>query len=164
MTRVVLTVIGLLAGLRLTVALVTGLGLAMSSTVFVLQLLTEKHELGMSHGRASSAILLLQDIAVIPLLAPHHVYRLMDVGVTFIERELYHSSLHLSEQLLVTLGFSLQQARRAVTAFRKNDEAALQKAHAVYKDEAQLIQSSKEAAAELRAILEADPRLAASRD
>ena len=93
-----------------------------------------------------------------------HVYRLMDVGVTFIERELYHSSLHLSEQLLVTLGFSFQQARRAVTAFRKNDEAALQKAHAVYKDEAQLIQSSKEAAAELRAILEADPRLAASRD
>ena len=68
MTRVVFTVIGLLAGLRLTVALVTGLGLAMSSTAFVLQLLTEKHELGMSHGRASSAILLLQDIAVIPLL------------------------------------------------------------------------------------------------
>ena len=87
MTRVVLTVIGLLAGLRLTVALVTGLGLAMSSTAFVLQLLTEKHELGMSHGRASSAILLLQDIAVIPLLAPHHVYRVMNVGVTFIERE-----------------------------------------------------------------------------
>ena len=66
--QVVLTVIGLLAGLRLTVALVTGLGLAMSSTAFVLQLLAEKHELGMPHGRASFAILLLQDIAVIPLL------------------------------------------------------------------------------------------------
>ena len=80
MTRVVLTVIGLLAGLRLTVALVTGLGLAMSSTAFVLQLLTEKHKLGMSHGRASSAILLLQEIAVIPLLALDHVYRVMNVG------------------------------------------------------------------------------------
>ncbi len=93
-----------------------------------------------------------------------HVYRLMDIGVAFIERELYHSSLHLSEQLLVTLGFSLQTARRAVIAFKRNDEAALLKAHSIYKDEAQLIQTTKEAAAELRAILELDPRLSASRE
>jgi len=93
-----------------------------------------------------------------------HVYRLMDLGVIFIERELYHSSLHLSEQLLVTLGFSLQQARRAVLAFKRSDEHALAKAHAVYKDEAHLIQTAQEAAVELRAVMEADTRLAVTRE
>lgn len=88
----------------------------------------------------------------------------MDLGVTFIERDLYHSSLHLSEELLVTLEISLQTASRAVTALKRNDEAALLKAHSIYKDEAQLIQTAKEAAAELRAIVEVDPRLSASRE
>lgn len=51
------------------VALLLGLGLALSSTAFVLQILTERRELGSSHGRAAFAILLLQDMAVVPLLA-----------------------------------------------------------------------------------------------
>lgn len=51
------------------VALMLGLGLALSSTAFVLQILTERHELGSGHGRTAFAILLLQDLAVVPLLA-----------------------------------------------------------------------------------------------
>jgi len=50
-------------------ALVAGFGLAMSSTAFALQLLGERKELTTRHGRASFAILLFQDIAVIPFLA-----------------------------------------------------------------------------------------------
>ena len=50
-------------------ALVAGLGLAMSSTAFVLQTLAEKKQLTARHGRESFAILLFQDLAVIPLLA-----------------------------------------------------------------------------------------------
>jgi glutathione-regulated potassium-efflux system ancillary protein KefC/glutathione-regulated potassium-efflux system protein KefB len=50
-------------------ALLTGIGLAMSSTAFVLQTLAEKRQLTMRHGRESFAILLFQDLAVIPLLA-----------------------------------------------------------------------------------------------
>ena len=50
-------------------ALVAGLGLAMSSTAFVLQTLAEKKQLTHRHGRESFAILLFQDLAVIPLLA-----------------------------------------------------------------------------------------------
>lgn len=50
-------------------ALVAGLGLAMSSTAFVLQTLAEKKQLMARHGRESFAILLFQDLAVIPLLA-----------------------------------------------------------------------------------------------
>ena len=44
-TGMLLTVVALLAGQALGVALLIGLGLAMSSTALVLQLLAEKHEL-----------------------------------------------------------------------------------------------------------------------
>ncbi len=56
-------------GWKWQAALVAGLGLAMSSTAFVLQTLAEKKQLTMRHGRESFAILLFQDLAVIPLLA-----------------------------------------------------------------------------------------------
>ena len=56
-------------GLNFNSALVIGLGLAMSSTAFVLQILAEKGQLTARHGRSSFAILLFQDLAVIPLLA-----------------------------------------------------------------------------------------------
>lgn len=65
----VLTGATLLAGEAWQAALVVGLGLSLSSTAFVLQILTERGELESAHGRATFAILLLQDIAVVPLLA-----------------------------------------------------------------------------------------------
>jgi monovalent cation:proton antiporter-2 (CPA2) family protein len=50
-------------------ALLLGFGLALSSTAFVLQLLTERRELNTPHGRYAFGILLMQDLAVVPLLA-----------------------------------------------------------------------------------------------
>ena len=49
--------------------LIIGLGLALSSTAVVIQLLAERKELSTGFGRLSFAILLFQDIAAIPLLA-----------------------------------------------------------------------------------------------
>jgi CPA2 family monovalent cation:H+ antiporter-2 len=49
-------------------ALVMGFALSLSSTAMVLQLLTERDELQTRAGRASFSILLLQDLAVVPLL------------------------------------------------------------------------------------------------
>ncbi|MBX3722462.1 MAG: monovalent cation:proton antiporter-2 (CPA2) family protein [Turneriella sp.] len=43
-------------------------GFALSSTAFAMQILTEKHELNTQYGRASFAILLFQDIAVVPVM------------------------------------------------------------------------------------------------
>ncbi|MDO5768531.1 MAG: monovalent cation:proton antiporter-2 (CPA2) family protein [Psychrobacter sp.] len=57
------------AGLQLDTAFIVGFGLALSSTAFVLQILTEKQQLSSTHGREAFTILLFQDIAVIPLLA-----------------------------------------------------------------------------------------------
>lgn len=50
-------------------AVILGLGLALSSTAFALQLLAERHELHSPHGRLAFSILLFQDIAAIPLMA-----------------------------------------------------------------------------------------------
>jgi len=50
-------------------AMVVGLTLALSSTALVLQVLAERGQLTTRHGRTAFAILLLQDLAVIPLLA-----------------------------------------------------------------------------------------------
>ena len=69
LTGLLFTGIGLLFGLKPVVAAIAGFGLSMSSTSFVLQLLADKKQLSAKHGRKSFAILLFQDIAVIPLLA-----------------------------------------------------------------------------------------------
>jgi CPA2 family monovalent cation:H+ antiporter-2 len=49
-------------------ALIVGSGLALSSTAVVLQILVERRELGTPHGRVAFAVLLFQDLAVVPLL------------------------------------------------------------------------------------------------
>jgi len=46
-----------------------GFTLALSSTAFVMQILQEKGKLNTEHGKNAFAILLLQDLAVVPLLA-----------------------------------------------------------------------------------------------
>jgi monovalent cation:proton antiporter-2 (CPA2) family protein len=51
------------------ISLLIGSALALSSTAFVLQLLTEKKMLSSEIGRPAVAVLLLQDLAVVPLLA-----------------------------------------------------------------------------------------------
>lgn len=59
----------LLLGVAGAAALLMGFALALSSTAFVLQLLGEQKKLHHAHGRAAFGVLLLQDVAVIPVLA-----------------------------------------------------------------------------------------------
>ena len=56
-------------GLPPAAALIMGGALALSSTATVLQLLVERREVTNHHGRIAIAILLFQDLAVVPLLA-----------------------------------------------------------------------------------------------
>ncbi len=49
-------------------AIIIGGGLALSSTAFVLQLLIERGERATPHGSVSFAVLLFQDLAIVPLL------------------------------------------------------------------------------------------------
>ncbi len=63
------TIFGIDLKSQLSTSFIIGFGFALSSTAFVLQLLSEKNQLVSAHGRDAFAILLFQDIAVIPLLA-----------------------------------------------------------------------------------------------
>ena len=55
-------------GLELQPALVVGMALSLSSTAIVVQMFTQEKRLGSQAGRTSFAILLLQDLAIIPML------------------------------------------------------------------------------------------------
>jgi len=70
----------LLLGQGHQVSVVIGLGLALSSTAFGLQMLAERKELGSPHGRLAVAILLFQDIAAIPLIALVPLLGTLDSG------------------------------------------------------------------------------------
>ena len=69
LTALVFTGIALGTGLPWQMALAIGLTLALSSTAMVLQTLAEKGLLRTDGGQNSFAVLLFQDIAVIPMLA-----------------------------------------------------------------------------------------------
>ena len=50
------------------VALVAGLGLALSSTALVMQLIEERGAMALQYGQKTFAVLLMQDLAIVPLL------------------------------------------------------------------------------------------------
>jgi CPA2 family monovalent cation:H+ antiporter-2 len=58
-----------LAGLEWPGAVIAGFGLALSSTAFAMQILETRGELNTVYGQRSFSILLLQDLAIVPLLA-----------------------------------------------------------------------------------------------
>jgi monovalent cation:proton antiporter-2 (CPA2) family protein len=68
-TTSAITAVAYLLGLPMNAAFVIGFALSLSSTPLVLQLLAERHELNTQHGRPAFAILLFQDLAVMPMLA-----------------------------------------------------------------------------------------------
>jgi monovalent cation:proton antiporter-2 (CPA2) family protein len=86
----------------------------------------------------------------------HHAHLLMDRDVDGQVRDTFHSSLRLAEMSLIALDIAPDAAARAVTLFRDQDEANLIAVHAIYRDEAQVIQSTKQATEELIALFEAD--------
>lgn len=60
---------GWLCGLSFPVAFVAGMGFVLSSTAVVTQMLEERGELGTPAGQKAVSILLLEDLAIVPLLA-----------------------------------------------------------------------------------------------
>ncbi len=68
-TGAIATGLGMALGLTWQVALAVGLTLSLSSTAIVLQSLREKGIAGTEAGRSTFAVLLFQDIAIIPMLA-----------------------------------------------------------------------------------------------
>lgn len=85
-----------------------------------------------------------------------HVHRLMDRGITKAVRETYYSAVKLTEEVLLEHGVPPDEVQRLITLFQEHDERSLLTQHAVYRDEKQLIQTTKQIAEELQIILEDD--------
>ena len=66
---VVLTIAGLALGLTPVIAFVAGTGFVLTSTAIVMQILQERGSLQLPKGRRIVSILLLEDLAIVPLLA-----------------------------------------------------------------------------------------------
>ena len=85
-----------------------------------------------------------------------HTHKLMSVGVDYIIRETFLSSLHLAEQILQGMGFSKEEAEETVGKFQTHDENLLEQQFAFHRDEEKLIQSAKQSAEDLRRLFEQD--------
>ncbi len=67
-TGAVVAGIATVLGIPLDAAIVIGAALALSSTVFVIQILLDRHQLTSRFGRTAFTVLLMQDLAVAPIL------------------------------------------------------------------------------------------------
>lgn len=76
--------LAVLIGMPLNMAIVAGMGLALSSTAMALQILNEKNLMPTPAGNAGFSVLLFQDIAVIPMLA---LIPLLGIGASAEEGE-----------------------------------------------------------------------------
>ena len=85
-----------------------------------------------------------------------HAHLLMRRGVTVLVRETFHSSLVLTEQVLIGLGQEPAEAHRAVEQFRQADERALQASVEFFDDEKRLIQNARQVSEELAGLFQAD--------
>jgi glutathione-regulated potassium-efflux system ancillary protein KefC/glutathione-regulated potassium-efflux system protein KefB len=87
-----------------------------------------------------------------------HAHKLMDMGIKNIFRETLLSSLAISEVVLTGLGVSETETAMVAASFRDRDARLLLEQHAFHDSEEQLIQSSRDTAAELDALLRDDAR------
>ncbi|MCJ1901558.1 monovalent cation:proton antiporter-2 (CPA2) family protein [Paracoccus versutus] len=64
-----LTCVGLALGFTVAASFVSGTGFVLTSTAIVMQMLAERDEIALPKGRRIIAILLFEDLAIVPLLA-----------------------------------------------------------------------------------------------
>lgn len=85
-----------------------------------------------------------------------HAYRLMDLGVKYLVRETYLSSLDMAKAVLEELKIPSNEASLTVEGFRNYDEDLLLRQHAIYQDETKLIASGRQALEELENLFQSD--------
>lgn len=85
-----------------------------------------------------------------------HVFGLWEADVDVVTRETFHSSLKMARRTLSLLGMDDDRAGLRVERFRQHDESILKAQFQMRNDEAQMIQSTREALVELQQIFEAD--------
>lgn len=82
-----------------------------------------------------------------------HEIKLRELGVEYVIREALMSSLDLSREILTSTGLDKERSEQIVSAFKAYDSRLLLEQAALMDDRASLIQSSHEAAEELKELL-----------
>jgi glutathione-regulated potassium-efflux system protein KefB len=85
-----------------------------------------------------------------------HVHRLMDLGVTIIERELFLGSLELTRKLLRGLGLSAAETKRLIETFKRQDEKRLYQDYQYYTDTEKVRSNAMSQAKELEELFARD--------
>jgi glutathione-regulated potassium-efflux system ancillary protein KefC/glutathione-regulated potassium-efflux system protein KefB len=85
-----------------------------------------------------------------------HALRLMDLGVRYLMRETYFSSLDMAQNTLEGLGLSRAEAQESIRRFDAHDRKTLQQQRDAGEDEQKLIQNAQQASRELESLFEAD--------
>jgi glutathione-regulated potassium-efflux system protein KefB len=85
-----------------------------------------------------------------------HTFRLMDLGIDKVVRELYGSSLEVAHETLLALGVPPAEARQSVKTFRAHDEKTLAEQSALKEDQEKLIAAVKESATQLERLFQSD--------
>ncbi len=85
-----------------------------------------------------------------------HAYRLMEVGVDAVFREMFGSSIDMAKAVFVGLGESNRRADELTRTFKDYDEQLLREQYRIQGDESELIRSSREAAVHLAGLFEHD--------
>ena len=113
--------IAVACGVSLDAAIVIGAALALSSTVFVIQILLDRRQIATRFGRAAFTVLLMQDLAVAPILVMTLVLTNREGGLA---ASLGLAGLEAAVALvaIVVLGRFVLRPLFAVVAAEKSDE------------------------------------------
>lgn len=86
----------------------------------------------------------------------NHAHRLLDVGVTNIQRETFLSALETTRDVLIALGYSERESGRVTRTFREHDERRLIEDYADYSDMEKMQAKARSDAATLERLFEED--------
>ena len=120
-TGTAITCIAMAFGVPTDAAIVIGAALALSSTVFVIQILLDRRQIATRFGRAAFTVLLMQDLAVAPILVMTLVLTGREGGLA---ASLGFAALEAAAALvaIVVLGRFVVRPLFGVVAAEKSDE------------------------------------------
>lgn len=125
-------------------------------------------------GKAKAFVLAIDDVEAsmrtaelvraqfpdLPILARarhrNHAHRLLDLGVTTIQRETFHSALETTRQLLREVSISEKEIERVISTFRSHDERRLNDDYKDYSDMEKLQARARSDAATLEKLFAED--------
>lgn len=114
LTAICLGSASLWAGFAPKAAFVTGVALALSATAIALQMLGERNDLQTPYGQRSFAVLLFQDISVVPILA---VLPLLATGLAAVEQDSLYDRMLMVGQSIAAIAFVILIGRYGLNPF-----------------------------------------------